>query len=336
MRSAKWALVVIVVAAWVAGCGKPQQGAGDKKPPATSRFILVADKLDETDRAKAKNNVEDVINGYTDIKLLVGLWSYNGPAIASALKASGEQDKIIAVCFDEEDDTLQAVKDGLIKCTVVQKPFEFGYQSSKMLVDLCTKKKPGTKPEDLKIAFVTNNASDFWTIAQKGVQKAEKELGIKVAIKLPVDGTAAQQQEIINDLVSLGYDGMAISPKDPDSMTDILNKAADKMVLICHDSDAPKSKRVAYIGTNNYDAGRILGEQIKKLLPDGGKMAIFVGTLSAENASQRRQGILDVLEGKPISRLAETPTATVVDTGVDVINKDNVGAFWAKLKELRK
>jgi ribose transport system substrate-binding protein len=61
------------------------------------------------------------------------LWSYNGPAILSAVREANKVDKIKIVAFDEEDETLNGVKDGAIYATVVQQPFEFGYQSMALM-----------------------------------------------------------------------------------------------------------------------------------------------------------------------------------------------------------
>jgi ribose transport system substrate-binding protein len=97
---------------------------------------IVAKKEDATDRAKARSNVEDVLNAYSDLNLVCGLWSYNGPAIAAALEASGKKGKVLAAVFDEEQGTLDGIKSSVIQCTVVQKPFMFGYLSSKWLHDL--------------------------------------------------------------------------------------------------------------------------------------------------------------------------------------------------------
>nr|MBA3352413.1 substrate-binding domain-containing protein [Blastocatellia bacterium] len=59
------------------------------------------------------------------------------------------------------------------------------------------------------------------------------------------------------------------------------------------------SKRLAYVGTNNYKAGREAGKLIKEVIPQGGKIALFVGRMDAQNAIDRRQGIIDELSGKP-------------------------------------
>jgi len=168
------------------------------------------------------------------------------------------------------------------------------------------------KPQSLHLAFVTNNASNFWAIARRGVEKAEKELGVKTEFRIPANGTATEQQQIVEDLIAKGCKGMAISPVDPTNQTFMLNQAAEAMVVICHDSDAPESNRRCYIGTNNYVAGKEAGKLIREVLPQGGKIMLFVGTLDAQNARDRRKGILDELDGSDI---------VVVDTRTDLTDR---------------
>ncbi|MBI4557124.1 MAG: sugar-binding protein [Candidatus Hydrogenedentes bacterium] len=160
-----------------------------------------------------------------------------------------------------------------------------------------------TAPSKIRVAFVTNNASDFWTIARRGTEKAQGELGCDVVFRIPSTGTAQEQQQIVEDLITAGVSGIAISPKDPANQTEMLNAAAGKINLITQDSDAPESNRACYIGTNNYDAGRAAGELIKQALPNGGKIMLFVGTLDAQNAQDRKKGIEDTLPGGNIEIL---------------------------------
>ncbi len=147
------------------------------------------------------------------------------------------------------------------------------------------------KGETPKFAFITNNASEFWKIASAGIHKYEAESGIHVDIRMPPTGTVEEQNGFLENLTTQGYNGVAISVIAPDDQVDEVNKAAAKLNLICHDSDAPKSNRLFYIGTNNFEAGRVLGQQIVKMLPSGGKMAVFVGTFAADNARERLRGI---------------------------------------------
>ena len=162
--------------------------------------------------------------------------------------------------------------------------------------------KPARTPgQKLKLAFVVNNASSFWTIAKAGTTDAVKELGnVEVDFRIPSGGTAAEQQQIMDDLLAKGVDGIAVSPVDPANQTELLNKAAAQTLLITHDSDAPFSKRVCYIGTDNHAAGVEAGKLIKEALPDGGKIMIFVGTLDAANAKQRNAGITTELQGSKV------------------------------------
>ena len=66
---------------------------------------------------------------YPDVACLVGLWSYNGPAIVNGVKSAGKAGQVKIVCFDEEQETLAGVANGLIYGTVVQQPYEFGRQA---------------------------------------------------------------------------------------------------------------------------------------------------------------------------------------------------------------
>ncbi|MEN6306752.1 MAG: sugar-binding protein [Anaerohalosphaeraceae bacterium] len=98
-----------------------------------SRVEILDIRTDDIDRIRAKANVNDTLVKYPDIDCLVGLWSYNGPMILAAVKDAGKLGKVKIVAFDEEEDVLNGVKDGYIYGTVVQQPFEFGYQSVQLL-----------------------------------------------------------------------------------------------------------------------------------------------------------------------------------------------------------
>jgi ribose transport system substrate-binding protein len=157
-----------------------------------------------------------------------------------------------------------------------------------------------SKPQ---IAFITNNAADFWTIARKGVEKAAAEMpDVTVEFRLG-DGTAAEQKRIVDDLLAKGVVGIAISPVDPANQVTMLNDVAQRAVVFTQDSDAPNSNRACYVGTDNVAAGRQAGDLIKSALPQGGKIALFVGKLDAKNAQERLQGIKEAIAGTKIEIL---------------------------------
>jgi len=161
---------------------------------------------------------------------------------------------------------------------------------------------PAPAAKTYKFAFVTNNSSDFWNIAEKGVRKAEKDLGITAQVFRPLKTEVSEQQRYIEDILVQGFDGMAICAINPDAMTPLLDRVAEKMPVIVHDSDAPKSKRKAFVGTNNVEAGRMAGQAALEVLEKNGvtkgKVAIFVGRIDMQNAIDRKRGVDETLGKK--------------------------------------
>jgi ribose transport system substrate-binding protein len=102
---------------------------GIKEAIAGTKIEIIDIRTDGGDQAKAKANVEDTLTKYPDIDLLVGLWAYNTPQIYNAVKAAGMGGKVKIVGFDEDQQTLKGISEGVIDGTVVQQPYEFGYQS---------------------------------------------------------------------------------------------------------------------------------------------------------------------------------------------------------------
>jgi ribose transport system substrate-binding protein len=154
-----------------------------------------------------------------------------------------------------------------------------------------------TGPKKTKIVYITNCVADFWTIAKAGTEKAAKEFDVDVEVLMPKN--LEDQQRMVQDSVGRGAAGIAISPINAENSVGLINDAASRTKVITHDSDSPKSNRLAYIGMDNYDAGRICGQMIKEALPNGGSIAIFVGLIEQDNARRRRQGIIDELLDRP-------------------------------------
>jgi ribose transport system substrate-binding protein len=106
---------------------------GIRKQLEGTKVEILDIRTDEVDFARAKRNVEDTLTTYPDIDGLVGLWSYNTPQIVEAVKASGRAGDVKVIGFDEDPVTLRGIADGVVEATVVQQPYEFGYQSMTLL-----------------------------------------------------------------------------------------------------------------------------------------------------------------------------------------------------------
>jgi ribose transport system substrate-binding protein len=118
---------------------------------------------------------------------------------------------------------------------------------------------------------------------------------------------------MIEDLISRGVQGIAVSPIDAKNQVALLNQAAEKTRLITHDSDAPDANRLVYIGMDNYLAGRMCGELVREALPQGGKVMLFIGRLEQDNARLRRQGVIDAVLGREPDSTRYDPPDTVLE-----------------------
>jgi ribose transport system substrate-binding protein len=194
----------------------------------------------------------------------------------------------------------------------------------------CSKKGAESPPKKTKLAFITNGASDFWAFTRRGCEKADDELkDFEVDFRLVSDATSAEQRRIIDDLVVRGAEGIAISPIDPVNQKPMLDELCEKITVITCDSDIPGSKRLCYLGTDNVAAGRQAGELIKEVLPEGGKIMIFVGKADTQNAKERTQGIKEAIAGSNIE---------IIDIRTDnndkIVAKSNVADALVKYPDL--
>ncbi|MGB1928258.1 MAG: sugar-binding protein [Mariniblastus sp.] len=151
------------------------------------------------------------------------------------------------------------------------------------------------------IAFVTNQIASFWNIAEVGANDAGEDFDVEVDVRFPNEATATKQKQIVEDLLSSGIDALAISPIDAVNQQNMLNGWAGKIPLITHDSDAPETDRILYIGVDNYAAGRTVGKLIKDAYPNGARVILAIGRLEQDNAQKRQQGVIDELLDREVS-----------------------------------
>lgn len=138
-----------------------------------------------------------------------------------------------------------------------------------------------------------------------------KELGIKVITKAPDKSDAQQQIEIMENLIAMKVDGIAIGPTDTSALVPTINKAIDAGIqVICFESDAPDSRKASFIGTDNYNAGRHMGAVITEKLGGEGKILILTGLPTQLSLNERIRGIKEYLAEKaPQIKIADTQSS---------------------------
>lgn len=198
----------------------------------------------------------------------------------------------------------------------------------------------GTNPADSgkkpKIAFVTNGIASFWDVAKKGAEDGAAEFNADVDVRMPAEGVI-DQKEILEDLLINGIQGVAVSPIDPTNQAAFLNKLSKDTIYITHDSDAPQTDRVCYIGMDNYEAGRMCGQLVKEAIPDGGEVMLFVGRLEQLNAKLRCQGVIDELLGRErVEGHFDSPDEVLKGDKYTILGTKTDGFDFVKAKEEAK
>jgi ribose transport system substrate-binding protein len=102
------------------------EGAGPK-------FKSLDNMGDNTDRTRARDNVRNALINHPNVKVLVGIWSYNAPAIVDVVREKNVRDKVKVVVFDAEPAAIEETGKGMIDAMVVQNPYEMGYQTVRLL-----------------------------------------------------------------------------------------------------------------------------------------------------------------------------------------------------------
>jgi ribose transport system substrate-binding protein len=142
--------------------------------------------------------------------------------------------------------------------------------------------------------------------AKIGAERQAKEYGnVDILWNGPTTADQLKQKEILESAITQKVDGIAISTLNGDFLTETINKAIDAGIpVVTWDSDAPKSKRIAFYGVDDFAGGRILGEQAVRLLDGKGKVAIIT-SLGATNLQRRLEGMKEALAKAPGIQIVE-------------------------------
>jgi ribose transport system substrate-binding protein len=142
--------------------------------------------------------------------------------------------------------------------------------------------------------------------AKIGAERQAKEYGnVDILWNGPSSADQLKQKEILESAITQKVDGIAISALNGDFLTETINKAIDAGIpVVTWDSDAPKSKRYAFYGVDDFAGGRILGEQAVRLLDGKGQVAIIT-SVGATNLQRRLEGMKEALAKAPGIQIVE-------------------------------
>jgi ribose transport system substrate-binding protein len=154
------------------------------------------------------------------------------------------------------------------------------------------------------ILISTNVKVPYWQSAGAGFSQAAEQLKVAYSFTGPAKYDPASEKDAFNGAVAKKPDGILISVADPNLLKDDIDSAISAGIpVITIDSDAPASKRLFFIGTNNYQAGITGGKRLAQELKGKGNVAVFTMP-SQTNLDERLRGYKAALEGSPQIKLS--------------------------------
>ena len=175
--------------------------------------------------------------------------------------------------------------------------------------------------EKLKFAVVPKAMNNpFFDLTRDGCMAEAAKLGnVECIYQGPVEHEPATQAQIIDDFITQGVDGLAISVSDAAAATTLINKAVDAgIAVITFDSDAADSKRASYVGTDNKEFGVALGKELLKAAPNGGTYAMISGGAASPNLALRVDGVREALAGSAWTEVPGSPSFSNDDVSLAV------------------
>ena len=178
-----------------------------------------------------------------------------------------------------------------------------------------------------RYVFVTTNVNlPYWQEAEAGAQDAGKWLGVKVEVAGPEKFSPEEELAAFQKAVGEKPSGILLSTSRENIFKDAIDGAiAQGIPVICVDSDAPNSKRITFIGTDNYRAGMESGKRMADLLK--GKGNIVIVTIPGQNnLDERVRGVNDAFKKSPGIKVVQT----LDDKGDPRNANDQISALLAK------
>jgi ribose transport system substrate-binding protein len=130
----------------------------------------------------------------------------------------------------------------------------------------------------------------YWQAALSGLNSGAVDLKIKAELVGPATYNPKEQRDMFRNLIAKKPSGIMVSAADPELMTPEINAAiAAGIPVIALDSDSPKSQRLLFIGTNNYQAGITGGRSLAKHLNNKGNIVVFT-IAGQDNMAERLRG----------------------------------------------
>jgi ribose transport system substrate-binding protein len=183
--------------------------------------------------------------------------------------------------------------------------------------------QPYHQPEERYVFVAFNTGLPYWQEAEAGLNDAAKQMGVKAELVGPAAFAPNDELTAFQQAVAQKPSGIMLSAANPDIFKDPINTAVLQGIpVICVDADSPDSRRVMFIGTDNFRAGQESGKRMAEVL--GGKGSVVVISIPSQfNISERMRGVTEALKKYPAVKI----TKTIDDKGDPRVADDAIAAL---------
>jgi ribose transport system substrate-binding protein len=195
---------------------------------------------------------------------------------------------------------------------------------------LCSCQKPLHEETERYILVAANISLPYWQEAQAGFQDAGRGLGVKVEFTGPTSYAPEEELEAFRKAVAARPAGILISPARPELFNKEIDAAVEAGIpVICVDSDAPDSRRILFIGTDNFQAGMESGRRMAEILRGQGQIVLI--TIPGQlNLEERLRGVSETFKKYPGIKISKT----VDDKGDPRIANDQISHMLEAKEEI--
>jgi ribose transport system substrate-binding protein len=193
---------------------------------------------------------------------------------------------------------------GLIGIIFVCCYFLFQFLSSTIKIDHLVgqmeQSKVGNKPIKHVVLIAQELDNPFWRTVEKGAKEAAAQLGMKIDYMGPIRNNPSEQTKLLEKSIAAKPDAILVQGIKEKKYDLLISKAIDEGIpVITVDADEPASRRLAYVGTDNSEAGKRMGELVVKDAGGKGRIGVMIGSELADNQLLRLEGFRSIILNTP-------------------------------------